>query len=46
MQMNGPSNDAIPAVGATAVPAAPPTAPVIDTRSRDAAARSRDRDTR
>ena len=46
MQMNGPSNDAIPAVGSTAVPAAPPTAPVIDTRSRDAAARSRDRDTR
>ena len=46
MQMNGPDSDAIPAVGSTALPAAPPTAPVIDPRSRDAAARSRDRDTR
>ncbi len=44
MQMNGPSTDANAAVGSVAP--AVPTAPLVDTRSRDSAARSRDRDTR
>jgi membrane protease subunit HflK len=44
MQMNGPNNDATTTAGAAA--SAVPNAPPVDTRSRDAAARSRDRDTR
>ena len=47
MQMNGPSTDATTAAGSAAGTTPSPTAaPVVDTRSRDAAARSRDRDTR
>lgn len=45
MQMNGPGNDLPAAVGSAAA-STTPTAPLVDTRSRDAAARSRDRDTR
>jgi modulator of FtsH protease HflK len=46
MQMNGPGNEVAPASGSLAGGSVAPTAPVVDTRSRDAAARSRDRDTR
>ena len=46
MQMNGPSTDATTAAGSAAATTTAPTAPMVDTRSRDAAARSRDRDTR
>ena len=46
MQMNGPSTDATTVAGSAAATTTAPTAPMVDTRSRDAAARSRDRDTR
>jgi modulator of FtsH protease HflK len=46
MQMNGPSNDASASTSSTSSGSVAPVAPVVDTRSRDAAARSRDRDTR
>jgi membrane protease subunit HflK len=46
MQMNGPGSDATTAAGSAAATTTAPTAPMVDTRSRDAAARSRDRDTR
>ncbi|WP_210546366.1 FtsH protease activity modulator HflK [Rhodoferax sp. PAMC 29310] len=46
MQMNGPSNEAAASANSSAAGSVAPTAPVVDTRSRDAAARSRDRDTR
>ncbi len=46
MQMNGPSTDATTVAGSAAATITAPTAPMVDTRSRDAAARSRDRDTR
>ena len=46
MQMNGPSNDATSAAGSAATTTTAPAAPMVDNRSRDAAARSRERDTR
>lgn len=46
MQMNGPNNEATTGAGPAATTTTAPTAPMVDNRSRDAAARSRERDTR